>query len=469
MTFQGSLLSGGMEADELQCEGGLHLRDGFKATAEVRLLGARIGGNLDCTDGSFEVEEGDALSVDGAVVKGGVVLSGSFKAVGEVRLLGVQIHGDLQCGGGVFNVERGDALSVDGAVVKGSVFLNSGFRSTGEVRLLAAQIGCNLDCRGAKFQIEEGFALSTENAIVEGAWFFDGPKPAVRVSAQHMQVAVLTDALESWAEGSALDGLRYGALGGDAPTRAQDRLAWLLKQRPDHCGEDFRPQPWRQLQRVLREMGHAEDARQIAIAFEEQMRVADRIGQSPPDTWVPVARGKRLIARAAHWLFGLLSGYGYRPMRLLAWMFGVWLVFAGLFWGLALPPHDAIGPSDPLVFQNPQYAHCVPSSPAAAAAAASGVQHAGNWYLCNPLPADYSTFSPLAYSLDIILPLVDLGQEKFWGPLVMTPKAGVWDEWTAVGPAHVVRWLVGFETLFGWVAGLLLVSIVSGLARRSED
>ncbi|MFN3304657.1 MAG: hypothetical protein ACK44A_13175 [Roseateles sp.] len=220
---------------------------------------------------------------------------------------------------------------------------------------------------------------------------------------------------------------------------------------------------------MLREMGHAEDARQIAIAFEEQMRVADRIGQSPPDTWVPVARGKRLIARAAHWLFGLLSGYGYRPMRLMAWMFGVWLAFAGLFWCLALPPHNAIGPSDPLVFQNPQYAHCVPGSAAAAAAAASGVQHAGNWYLCDPLPADYSTFSPLAYSLDIILPLVNLGQEKFWGPRVATPKAGVLDEWTEVGAAHVVRWLVWFETLFGWVAGLLLVSIVSGLARRSED
>ena len=31
--------------------------------------------------------------------------------------------------------------------------------------------------------------------------------------------------------------------------------------------------------------------------------------------------------------------------------------------------------------------------------------------LCKSLPAEYTTFSPLAYSLDILLPLVDLGQK----------------------------------------------------------
>ena len=61
------------------------------------------------------------------------------------------------------------------------------------------------------------------------------------------------------------------------------------------------------------------------------------------------------------------------------------------------------------------------------------------------LPAEYTTFSPLAYSLDILLPLVDLGQKKPW-----------------------VRLLNWFEILYGWIASLLFVAIVSGISRRSE-
>jgi hypothetical protein len=284
-----------------------------------------------------------------------------------------------------------------------------------------------------------------------------------------MQVAVLVDAIGSWAEGSTLDGLRYGAIGGRSPTQAKARLEWLHKQRASHRGVEFRPQPWRHLQRVLRDMGHAEDARQIGIAFEEQLRKTGHIGQSPRGTWAPAVWGKRVTAQTGHALFGWLSGYGYRPMRLLGWMVLVWLACALCYWRMALPPHHAIGPSDPLVFQNQRYAACVPGSEAAGNLAASGAKRAGNWFLCEPLPAEYSTFTPLAFSLDIILPLVDLGQEKAWGPLVPTPQPEVWKEFISVSPGHVVRWLVWLETLFGWVGSLLLVGIVSGFAKRTEE
>ena len=38
-----------------------------------------------------------------------------------------------------------------------------------------------------------------------------------------------------------------------------------MRQRPSHLGKDFRPQPFEQLIKVLREMGHDADARQIAM------------------------------------------------------------------------------------------------------------------------------------------------------------------------------------------------------------
>ena len=70
-----------------------------------------------------------------------------------------------------------------------------------------------------------------------------------------------------------------------------------------------------------------------------------------------------------------------------------------VYWWLALPPYNALGPTAPLVFQNAAYAACTE-------------ENKGNWMLCKSLPAEYTTFSPLAYSLDILLPLVDLGQKN---------------------------------------------------------
>ena len=55
-----------------------------------------------------------------------------------------------------------------------------------------------------------------------------------------------------------------------------------------------------------------------------------------------------------------------------------------------------------MVFQNPAYVACT-------------TVNICNWFLCEPLPSDYTKFSPLAYSRDVLLPLVDLLQLKALG------------------------------------------------------
>ncbi|MFN0185973.1 MAG: hypothetical protein ACKVQR_19340 [Aquabacterium sp.] len=454
-----------LTADGAVVKGTVFLRDGFNATGRVRLLGTHIGGSVDCIGGQLSAKEGAALSADGAVVKGGVLLSSGFKAAGEVRLLGAQIGGDLVCLGGQFEVNEGQALSADRAVVKGNVVLTRGFRATGTVRLPGVQIGGNLVCYGGEFLAKVGVALFLERADVRGAWHLYSVPHPVRVDASHADVSVLVDELAAWAPGSVLNGLRYAALGGSAPTSGTDRLKWLHSQRDDHLGltagsANFCPQPWRQVRRVLREMGHAEGAKQVGIAFEDHLRVIGRLGQSPPGTPAPFARLKRVVAQSAHYAFGKLAGYGYRPIRLVAWMVSVWFLFGAAYWWLALPPRSAMAPSDPLVFQNASYEECLPDRPV----------KPGNWYLCGPLRGEYATFSPLAYSLDVLLPLVDLGQEKTWGAFVPTPKENPLEElfghfhW-----GHVARLLTWFETLFGWLSSLLLVAIVSGFSRRNDE
>lgn len=449
----------GKEGDALSVDhsiikGSVFLSDGFTATGEVRLLGAKIDGNLECNGAKLDGKDGDALSVDRSVIKGDVFLSDGFIATGSVRLLGVQIDGNLECIGAKLDGKNGYALSVDGAVIKGNVFLSDRFTATGEVRLVGTQIGGDLACKGGKLDGKKGAALSADGMTVTGSFFFcalAAPANGVRLSSA--KVGQLIDDTASWGEQLILDGFVYEHLAGGASTDVLTRLAWLDKQRPAHIGaQDFRPQPWKQLQKVLRAMGHTEDARQVAIAFEDRLRAADLIGQTPANWPAWKRSGYRHVAKNMHALFKALIGYGYRPLRLGAWMLAVWLLCAFVYWSAAL--QGVMAPSNPLVFQNmPQYESCKT-----------------NWYLCEALPEEYTGFSPLAYSLDVLLPLVNLQQEQDWAPLIPTPK-GTWHQeffgnWSF---KHLVRLVLWFEILFGWVASLLLVAVVSGLTKRSEE
>lgn len=71
---------------------------------------------------------------------------------------------------------------------------------------------------------------------------------------------------------------------------------------------------WRQLQRVLVEMGHAGEARELGIIYEQQLRAIGHVGQPPSGwpTWIAAIYSR--IALGLHALYGLLTGYGYRPM-----------------------------------------------------------------------------------------------------------------------------------------------------------
>lgn len=471
-----------LSADSAMIKGSVFLRDGFQAKGTVRLLGAQIGGNLECSKGQFDGKEGRALSADRAVIKGSVFLRDGFQAAGTVRLLNAQIGGNLDCDAGLFDGKNGNALSADGTAIKGDMFLCDGFQATGTVRLLGTQIGGDLTCSKGQFDGKGDDALCTDGMRVTGCFFFrDLASPVNRVSFASASVGVLVDDADAWGDDLVLDGFTYGSIGGGAPTKAAARLAWLDKQEAAMSGQsgagtDFRPQPWKQLQKVLREMGHAEDARQVAIAFEDRLRHADLIGLSPQH-W---SRGRKWLYRASargfHLSFRILTGYGYRPIRLLGWFTAIWLGCAAFYWFTALPPRNVFAPSDPLVFQNEDYAACVPGSPAAMAEQAkpvdakpSPVKGAGNWYLCEQLRAEYTGFSPLAYSLDVILPLVDLQQQNDWAPMIPTPKPSPWNEWRGSGWKHITRMVLWAETLFGWLASLLLVAIVSGLTKRRED
>jgi hypothetical protein len=476
----------------------------FEAKGIVDVANAHVGADFRFKRAIFHGDGRCALMATSSVVKDSVFFFDSFLAKGTVTFIGSKIGGDFVCREAKFHSQSDVALDAGGAEAQ-NVFFGAGFELKGSVYLIGTVISRDFQCENVSFDAAAEVPLAATHMQVSNRLIFrnfESPVPRVWLSA--VSAGVLCDEVDAWGEGLVLNNFAYGSIAGTCPTAAHERIAWLDKQMPMESGlagnsSDFRPQPWRQLQKVLREMGHAEDARQVAIALEHRMRNAGVIGQSqdtlrPWLSWTNRPRRwfYRKVACFFHWWFWALTGYGYRPMRLIVWMLTVWLGCAAFYWAMALPPRNVFSPSNPLVFQASFYRPCLPcdqireatqavqSAEVAACRIAQARMHEelrqdgkrfypGNWYLCPRVREEYTGFSPLAYSLDVILPLVDLQQQKDWGAMIPTPEPGVVSELGAVTWKHVTRLVVWFETLFGWLASLLLVAIVSGLTKRRED
>lgn len=422
LLLSGSRLDGKFEGDRLRCLGGLFLRNGFEAMQEVHLRGARIEGDLDCTDSRFLAGTQHTLDCDSARISGYLFLRKGFRAVGRVNLLGITVGRDLECGGGIFEGGDGVALECSSSIVTGGVYFRNGFRAIGGVQLIVATIGGDLECSSAAFDNPNGRALECSRARVEGAFIFRNiENVAGRISLSAMRAGQLYDDAKSWpgAGSLLLDGFSYQRFMGGAPTSAATRIAWLGKQIAEHLQGEFRPQPWEQVIAVLRASGHPEEARGVAVAKQDQLRRAGKILSG---------------ARVLHWLYGLLVGYGYRPMRLLAATASIWLFCAAAYWAA----------SNPVWFDNENY--LLAPSPSSSDTRA--------------IDPDYRNFVPLIYSADVLLPVVDLGYKDEWQPVVADSAGNplIW--------GRLLRFLYWFEIAFGWVAGLLLVGVLGNLIKK---
>ena len=175
-----------ISAPSLEVEGSVRLMNGFHAEGEVSLMGARIGCDLNCEDGTFTNPSGRALYANSIKVQGCVFLGNGFTANGEVRLLDAQIAGTLQCDKGIFNnplalvlgadhhslvSTSGIALYADRIKVLGSVYLRNHAEVEGEVRLADAQIEGTLECDQSTFKSTSGTAMFLDRIRVHGGVF----------------------------------------------------------------------------------------------------------------------------------------------------------------------------------------------------------------------------------------------------------------------------------------------------------
>lgn len=429
------------------------------------LRNASLSGNLQLT-GTYVPE----LRGDGVTCRGDLLLNHGFVCSSGLWFMGATVYGDVELSGATLrealyqHKAETAALRFNGGHVHGNVYLRDKFASLGTVYLSGLHVSQNIEIDDAMFERwhlgqKPELALSLQRTTIDGALSIRGTR-LYDVSLADARVKYLRDEASSWGGNITLDGFVYETISSKAPTGFRNRLAWLRLQPKIFLGEEngnghFCPQPWHQLIRVLQTMGHKEDAAAIGIAYQDHLYRIQKVGETVGDAGLRTT-AYRFTTRRIHWLFGLFARYGYGPMRLLGWMLGVWLCCSVLYWHAAYA--GIFGPSNPLIFENEHYADC----------ASSNKVQKENWYTCANLKSEYSTFSPLAYSLDVMLPVVDLHQEDSWAPLISTPLEKVAADFLTWDHGHWIRLIVWMQTVFGWGSSLLLVAIMTGFARRAE-
>ncbi len=472
------------EGEALYCDGAkvtadVVLDERFLAEGEVRFRGAWIGGQLNCREGTFNNAGGDALYCDGAKVTGSVFLDERFSANGRVNFSGTDIGGQLVCNGGVFKNAKGEALSCDAAKVARDIFLSTGFFAEGEVRFRGAVIGGQLDCRGGHFSNKEpaqpsgeGELIVAANAVtlygatVSGTLFLGhGASIEGSVDLRGASAGEFEDGSWPLKGGDAdepartiwLDGFTYRRFAGTAPTDWQLRKTWLLGQPAYHVGQSFRPQPFEQLIKVLRDMGHDADARRIGWLKERLLRPV-RVGKA--------ARWARPFVWLTGWAWGLSCGYGYRSHRIFVALLILWLGCAAAYKHAA---RQAIFiPADAQVWTQTWQER----SPAKECEA--------NWVQCDAAKP-YISFNPFIYSADVLIPVIDLKQRSVWMPTTKDLSIGLPHlgaiELPYLGTinlnfptVHTPRWsvraLVWVENILGSLGILLYGALISGLIKR---
>ncbi|MBC9724588.1 oxidoreductase [Streptomyces sp. TRM68367] len=150
---------------------------------------------------------------------------------------------------------------------------------------------------------------------------------------------------------------------------------------------EYNPEPYELLAAVLRAGGEDEDAREVLLAKQRRRRES-----------VPIAA--KLWGYAQDWTVA----YGYRPGRAAVWMAILWAAGSFAFAHAEHPPLKA---------------------------------------------GEHPAWDPALFALDLLLPVIDLGQQGFW------QLSGGW------------QWLAAVMIILGWILATTVAAGATRLLRRS--
>jgi hypothetical protein len=414
-------------AQRITVGGSILCGDGFTATGEIYLGGAQIGGALSLNRATLTNGDGTALNAI-AISVGASMLCEGFTATGAIGLDGAHIGGELRFDGATLTNPDRRALSASRLTVDHNVTCQNGFSATGEICLYEARVNGELIMYGATLTNPDGMALNAVGLTVDQAMFCGrGFAATGEISMSRAQISQLfvTEASLTNPSGSVLnleravintlvllpsgrpDG-RIDLSGAKVEvfTDAQNSWPEVLILRSFVYGTlanheintrarlqwlkrnpgRFVPQLYDQLAETYRRAGDESAARKVAVAKQWHRRHA---------------------LNPLNWLWYLTVGYGYRT-----WLAVIWLA--------------ALVGLGTWIFSAAYPAHMIAIS------------------------AHPPAFHAAAYALDLLLPVVGLGQKSAWQP---QGSALLYWSWAM--------------TAAGWVLTTAVVAGLTGILKRS--
>ncbi len=420
----------------------------FVHPSGLALAGARIKGTLDLSYATVDkpltlircyVPDGINLlaahlqeitvrrSRTGAVFGNNAVIRGDATFIlgdfGPVSFMRARIDGTLDFTGARILEAGEDSVNLVEANVAGDVLFHDGFTTDGIVYARLVKIGHDLSVHGAEFGGDG--ELDAERAVIDGTLYWVEVKHTATtvLDLEDARAGAIWDDEASWpaAGNLVINGFVYGDIAG-GPSDAPSRLRWIALQPPE-----WHPQPYRQLAKVLSEMGRDDGATRVRIAKEIAQR---RLGH------------ESIAQRAWSLMLEYTIGFGYQPLRALWWIAGFVGLGAILFgWGYRM---RIITPTEEAAYRE---------------FVASG-----------EAPPHYPVFHPLVYSLENFLPVVELHQDKYWRPNPRhsvrgrTKRDGEAPEASSL-PSRLLRYYLWVHILAGWTITPLLFAGLSGLVR----
>jgi hypothetical protein len=396
-----------LEAARLQVTGDLHLPQ-CVIPGGIRLTDAQIGTDLLLNQLTVRRDRHSrAIAADGLTV-GQDVDAELMDVIGEFSLRSARIGGRLSLRGGTLRNPYGRyALNAARVTVEHTLYLSAGWNamdgSPGDTRPPAGVPTKDFVCEGglrlddgrfgnavivsrARFRLGEDQQVSLRRIQTPELRFAPGAPPTGIVSLAGARVGKLADSPSSWPSPGRLS-LRGFSYDGLTPLEE-----FPLRSRIAwlHAATpEYTPEPYERLAAALRESGEDAEAREVLLAKQRRRRET-----------LPIA------GRVWGWLQDVTVGYGYRPGRAAVWM--------AILWGLGAL-YFAVGPTPP---------------PAA-------VDYVPHW-------------SPALYALDLLLPVIDLGQDNAWRE-------------TGLG-----QWAASTLTLVGWMLATTAAAGASRLLRRGS-
>jgi hypothetical protein len=258
-----------------------------------------------------------ALQASGLRIAGSAFLRDGLEIRGETVLIGANIGGDLDCNGASFLNSGKPALIADRIKVGGDAFFLGRCQTDGLIVLTSATIEGNLFFNGTRFVGDARCGVILEVASVKRTlvWRNIEKTPRMILNLDDASVGRLLDDEQSWPaeDNLSLFGFTYGRISG-VKTR-KGRIGWVQLSKK---GQSL--QPYAQLAAVFKYSGHENDAKKVAIAREDARRRHSGLGR-----WLRLWKGILKVTvgygyaptRALYWALGVI-------------VFG-WLVFGAAY------------------------------------------------------------------------------------------------------------------------------------------